>query len=193
MVRDPVHSTLPLLVLVATLAACGDDVAPPPAPAAPPAASPSTDGTAAPATAAAQPADANAPAKAAAAEREREAQRVATTVAELLANAARGDIVAQGKAPETIKALGDAALPGLATGLAQTDVVQRRIAVMTLLQWGKQLPVGSPAIAALDSARKDADPAVAAAAEHAWRRAIGDTSALDRMRAAEEEALRKRR
>lgn len=106
-------------------------------------------------------------------------------VAAILDTAARSDPVAQGNAPVLLARLGGKALPGLQRGLAHEDPVQRRVAVLALLQLGR---IAEPAAAALAAARDDADPAVRAAAEHAYRRAIGDTSALDELRRAHEAA-----
>lgn len=179
--------TLPCWALIGVLAGCDADITPGAA----------TDRTTVPAvTLAAQPLS-DAPSTRVP---QAEAQATATTadertsiaVAELLAQAATGDAVAMGRAPATILLLGDGALPGLTRGLAHADVRQRRIAALTLLQWSESLAANSNATAvvqALASARDDPDPAVCAAAEHAWRRATGDTTTLDQSRAEHEAAL----
>ncbi len=183
-------------VLAMVLTACGDDPAPPSAPQPAPRSGPDQPAAAAATSASAAASNAVPEAKpaeaAATAERERAAARALATVADLIATAARGDAVAKGKAPAEIKALGDSALPGLAVAVLHRDVTHRRLAALTLLQWDA-IPAGSAAITALERARNDADPAVRAAAEHAWRRATGDSSALDQSRAAHEEAVRKAR
>ena len=129
-----------------------------------------------------------------AADHERAVAHADDAVAELLATAAAAtDVTSRGRAPAAILALGTAALPALARGLAHQDVAQRRIAALTLLQWSDTLHAQratAPILAALASAREDPDPAVRAAAEHAWRRASGDTTAIDRSRSEHDQALR---
>ncbi|MFY9344003.1 MAG: hypothetical protein WAT39_16050, partial [Planctomycetota bacterium] len=116
-------------------------------------------------------------------------------VAALLDAAANGDDAARGRAPTAIIALGTSALPGLAVGLGHQQVAVRRLAAVTLLQWSDTLRTqgaSAPVVAALASARADTDPAVRSAAEHAWRRATGDTTALDQSRASHDAAVRAR-
>ena len=118
------------------------------------------------------------------------------TVAAVLRAASTGTPAMQGRAPVVIKALGAPALPGLATALADHDPVQRRLAALCLLQLGPEIHTEGNAAAvlpALTAARNDPDLAVRAAAEHAYRLATGDTSALDASRAEHEAALRRAR
>lgn len=116
-----------------------------------------------------------------------------TTVTALLSAAATGTPAQQGRAPGALLELGTAAWPGLCSALAHRDPVQRRLAALSLLQFRDQLHTADGALAvreALATARADADLSVRAAAEHAWRFATADTSALDASRAADETARR---
>lgn len=113
-------------------------------------------------------------------EREQLLAQAGETVAAVLRSAAAGDVATQGRAPVVLAQLGAAALPGLEQGLHHEDPLQRRLAVMALLQLGE---IARPAAASLATARTDPDLAVRAAAELAWKRAIGDTSDVDRSRA----------
>lgn len=118
---------------------------------------------------------------------------VDAAVAAVLTTAASGTPADQGRAPGALLALGTAAWPGLCTALAHRDPVQRRLAALSLLQFREELHTADGSLAvrtALAAARGDADPGVRAAAEHAWRFASGDTSALDASRAAHEAARR---
>lgn len=126
-------------------------------------------------------------------EQQRAMQAATATVTGLIAAAATADAATQGRAPATLIALGTDALPGLAHNLTHQNVTHRRIAALTLLQWSDSLQqqnAAAPVVEALAAARNDPDPAVRAAAEHAWRRAIGDTTALEQSRAAHEAAER---
>lgn len=125
-----------------------------------------------------------------AARREAEASAAAVIRA-----AARGEAREQGRAPEVLAALGDEALPALVNALSHRDVRHRRIAAITLLQLATSLQEeidNTALLSALDAARTDADPAVAAAAKHALRRVTGDTTALDTSRRTMEAAERGR-
>ncbi len=179
--------TLPCWALLGVFAGCDADIAPEAA--TDRATVPAVTQTAQPVSAAASTPDPHTQVQAAAATAD---ERASVAVAELLAQAATADAVAMGRAPATILLLGDGALPGLTRGLAHADVRQRRIAALTLLQWSESRDANSNAAAvvqALASARNDPDPAVRAAAEHAWRRATGDTTTLDQSRAEHEAAL----
>lgn len=119
--------------------------------------------------------------------------RIVAAAQRIIDQAAAADPVQQAKAPAALRALGTAALPALTASLRTENVAARRIAALTLLQWGDDLRHAGAAdqvVAALAAARDDADPSVRAAAEHAYRRAVGDTSALDQARAADEAAMR---
>lgn len=119
--------------------------------------------------------------------------QVDTTVAAVLNAAASGTPAQQGRAPGALRELGTAAWPGLCTALAHRDPVQRRLAALSLLLFREELQTADGALAvreALAAARSDADLSVRAAAEHAWRFATGDTSALEASRAADEAARR---
>lgn len=119
--------------------------------------------------------------------------QVDATVAAVLNAAASGTPAQQGRTPGALLDLGTAAWPGLCTALAHRDPVQRRLAALSLLQFRDQLHTADGALAvrtALAAARDDADLGVRAAAEHAWRFATGDTTALDASRAADEAARR---
>ncbi|MBM4063437.1 MAG: hypothetical protein FJ265_20405 [Planctomycetes bacterium] len=186
------RSSVPWLAGLLVLAACGDDAAPPdPAPA--------------PATAA--PADAPRPAAVdlpllagrllgdSPSEADRDAARTdpAGAVAAVLAAASGGDPRALGRAPGALAALGPPALPAIAAALRAPEVTSRRIAALTLLQLADGLCSRGEAgavLPALAAAEQDPDPSVRAAAEHARRRAVGDTSALDKSRAEHDAALR---
>lgn len=182
--------TLPCWALLGVFAACGADIAPGAA-AAPSAAAEVTPPPAPAAAASARAEAASGPASSPCPDRARTAADTATAVGDLLARAAAGDAVSIGQAPAAILALGDGALPGLVQGLAHADVLQRRIAALTLLQWSTALPADRSAVVdALGRARDDPDPAVRAAAEIAFRRATGDSAALDQSRAAHDAALR---
>ncbi len=118
---------------------------------------------------------------------------VDATVAAVLTTAASGTPAQQGRAPMALQELGTVAWPGLCTALAHRDPVQRRLAALSLLLFRDQLHTADGALAvraALAAARGDADLSVRAVAEHAWRFATGDTSALDASRAADEAAQR---
>src|SRR5262245_3093481 len=180
------RTAISISALLVCLAACGDGVAPPadtraaiqqpaavqqPAPTAvapivaePPAAEP----------AAADPGIETLAARAlggklSAPERETLQAHTGEAVAALLRCAAAGDVAAQGRAPVVLAQLGAAALPGLEQGLRHEDPVQRRLAVMALLQLGE---TARPAVASLTAARTDPDLTVRAAAELAWKRPI---------------------
>jgi len=124
------------------------------------------------------------------------ARRTASAaVAAVIRAAVAGDVTAQGRAPAALAALGDAAVPGLTAALSHRNPRHRRIAALTLLQLGTALHErgDTDAVAtALAAARADADPGVAAAAEHALLRITGDTTELDRARAAQQAAERGR-
>jgi len=166
------------------LASCHRDVPPPPA--LPPAATPAgaaigaTTPGLAPAVAAPPTAPAPAPATAERAAAERAAAERATAIF------AAADPAADGRAPGELKALGAAALPVLQDKLQRGELRERRIAVLALLQLGQEAAGAASVLAAV--AANDPDPAVRAAAEHARRRAVGDTTELDRLRAADEAA-----
>jgi hypothetical protein len=123
-------------------------------------------------------------------------QQVDATVQAILQHGATADPATQGRVPAALIALGTPALPGLAKGLGDADAVQRRLAALTLLQLGDTLHregTANAVLEALVAARSDSDLRVRAAAEFAWRRATGDTSALDAARAAHEAAERAQR
>jgi hypothetical protein len=165
------------------LASCHRDVPPPPASA--PAAAPAGTATAAAASGLA-PADAappTAPAPAPATERTT-AERAAAERATAIFTAT--DPSALGRAPGELAALGAPALPVLQDKLQRGELRERRIAVLALLQLGPAAASMAPVLAAV--AANDPDPAVRAAAEHARRRAVGDTTELDRLRNADEAA-----
>lgn len=104
----------------------------------------------------------------------------------LLQRAATGSLTEQGEAPILLAEMGAPALPAIAASLKKGSVPERRIAVLALLNMGR---TAEPVLADLDAARSsDPDPSVRAAAEHAWKRASGDTSDLERQRAAHEAA-----
>src|SRR5262245_16664656 len=189
-------------VLLVCLAACGDEVAPPtdtPAAIQRPSAIEDTARTAvapvavAPVVAEPQVADPGIESLAAralggelsATDRATVQAHTGEAVAAVLRCAAAGDVAAQGRAPVVLAQLGAAALPGLEQGLRHEDPMQRRLAVMALLQLGE---IARPATASLTAARTDPDLTVRAAAELAWKRPIGDTSDVDRSRAALEAA-----
>lgn len=178
--------TLPCWALLGVFAGCDGDIAPEAA--TDRATVPAVTQTAQPVSAAASTPDPHTQVQAAAATAD---ERASVAVAELLAQAATADAVAMGRAPATILLLGDGALPGLTRGLVHADVRQRRIAALTLLQWSESLAANHDAavVQALATARNDPDPAVRAAAEHAWRRATGDTTTLDQSRADHAAAL----
>jgi hypothetical protein len=120
------------------------------------------------------------------------ADPAAATLA-ILQAASKASPIEQGRAPAALCALGAAALPHLASALSNADTGQRRIAALTLLQLGTSLHENGSAgvvLAALAAARNDADLSVRAAAELAYQRATGDTSAIDASRAAHEAAER---
>lgn len=124
-----------------------------------------------------------------AADRSTAARSPAAAAAAILLAASKAKPAEQGRAPAALAALGAAALPQIAAALAHQDPGQRRIAALTLLHLGQQLHADGTAkivLSALDTARGDGDLAVRAAAELAYRRATGDTSALDASRAAHE-------
>jgi hypothetical protein len=178
------------------LAACHREAPPPPtsAPAVAPAggsagAAAATAPGLAPAVAAPQPAAAAVPADArAAAERPVAGNAVAERAAAERAAAilAATDLAAVGRAPGELAALGAPVLPVLQDKLQRGDLRERRIAVLALLQLGPAAASVAPTLAAV--AVNDPDPEVRAAAEHARRRAVGDTSELDRVRNADEAA-----
>jgi len=184
-------------VLLACLASCDDGIAPPadtPAAIQQPAVIRDSDRTAvAPVVAepkVAEPGIETLAARAldgelSAREREQLQAHAGEAVAAVLRSGAAGGVAAQGRAPVVLAQLGAAALPGLEQGLRHEDPLQRRLAVMALLQLGE---VARPAAASLAAARTDPDPTVRAAAELAWKRALGDTSDLDRSRAAHDAA-----
>ena len=106
-------------------------------------------------------------------------------IASLLDVAAAAGPIEQGRAPVLVAAFGAAALPALTLALHHDDVRQRRLAMLALAQLGR---TAEPAAAALMQAQQDPDPQVRALAEHALRRATGDTRELDRLRAQHEAA-----
>lgn len=195
--------TLPCWVFAGLLVACGTETAPPSSPeptptprAVAPGDTPApasghvalTDATSRPSRRSGEapgtslPTDAEATATAAAADALR-----------MLSDAAKASPTEQAKLPAAVRALGIAALPGVAQALATGDVPCRRTAALTVLQWAGELQrdgTGAAVMPALSAARLDADLSVRAAAEHAWRMATGDTSALDQTRAADEAANR---
>ncbi|MCC7066045.1 MAG: hypothetical protein IT456_24830 [Planctomycetes bacterium] len=127
-----------------------------------------------------------------AADRSTAEQSPAALATAILAAASKAKPAEQGRAPAALGALGAAALPQIAAALVNKDPGQRRIAALTLLHLGPQLHADGTAkvvLSALDTARSDADLAVRAAAELAYQRATGDTSALDASRAAHEAAV----
>ncbi|MCB9877749.1 MAG: hypothetical protein H6835_09130 [Planctomycetes bacterium] len=183
----------PCWLLAGVLVACGSESAP-----SSPKGVQSTPAARAPA---AQPATGTAPERsnAAAAEQRQDAApleaspEAIATARRIVADAATAGPVQQAKAPAALRALGTAALPAVTEALRADDVTSRRIAALTLLQWSDDLHRDGGAgavVAALTAAREDADPAVRAAVDHALRRATGDTSELDRSRAADEAARR---
>lgn len=101
-------------------------------------------------------------------------------VATLLHVAAAAGPIEQGRAPVLVAAFGAAALPALTAALRHDDARQRRLAMLSMAQLGR---TAEPAAGALAQARHDPDPQVRALAEHALRRATGDTTELDRLRA----------
>ncbi|MEZ6036225.1 MAG: hypothetical protein R3F29_02010 [Planctomycetota bacterium] len=188
--------TTPCWLLAGLLVACGSEAAPLPAPRVESAPAPSTD-IASPANgsdverAADQVADLS---QAGTTPASTAADRETLAAAARIVQEAAADPVQQAKAPAALRALGAAALPALTASLRAANVTERRIAALTLLQWSDDLHRDGGAddvVAALAAAREDADPAVRAAAEHAYRRATGDTSALDESRAADEAAQRR--
>jgi hypothetical protein len=155
------------------LASCHRDAAPPPPVAPAGAATAATAPGLAPADAAPPTAPARAATERAAAER---------AVAILAAT----EPAALGRAPGELAALGAPALPVLQDKLQRGELRERRIAVLALLQLGPAAASVAPILAAV--AVNDPDPEVRAAAEHARRRAVGDTTELDRARNADEAA-----
>jgi hypothetical protein len=174
----------PALVVVLFLSACGDE----PMPVQPPAVPAAVQQPEAPQAMLQAPIGADAAAVAALTakpgEREESMARLRKTGSEgakaLLQRAATGSLTEQGNAPILLAEMGAPALPALAASLRNGSVPERRIAVLALLNMGR---TAEPVLADLVAARSDPDLSVRAAAEHAWKRASGDTSDVDRQRA----------
>lgn len=120
--------------------------------------------------------------------RERLRRAPDAAVPAVITAALAGDAVAQGRAAEVLVDLGAAAVPALEQAMQDEEPKARRIAVLALLQLGAAAAPAAPTLAA--AAERDPDPAVRAAAQAAWKRAVGDTSDLDRLRAQHDAAVR---
>lgn len=104
----------------------------------------------------------------------------------LLQAAAGADIMSQGRAPQLLARLGDAAVGELAAALRDQSPVRRRIAALTCLQLGA---AAKPLANALLAARDDSDAAVRTAAALAWRAVVDDQGELYRLHLAQDRAL----